>query len=184
MEVCTKSWGSRWDCWYWQDITGSAGWASSGINKCKCWLSAHRRSYHHTTGPALTTCPGTESILSFSKTCTRNSCQCESCWLVDLERVHLLSSDTKTTTVFLSFPTFPSSLFVLSTFFFNEGCNWASYLMVPNKRNPEQGSTLKIKLMIGVETHVGLVGTRLRHMPISDWIPAPLYLVRGISGDK
>lgn len=78
MEVCTKSWGSRWDCWYGQDITGSVGWASSGINKCKCWLSAHSRSRHHTAGPALTTCTGAESICCFLETCARNS----STWVI------------------------------------------------------------------------------------------------------
>lgn len=158
MEVCTKSWGSRWDCWYWQDITGSAGWASSGINKCKCWLSAHRRSYHHTTGPALTTCPGTESILSFSKTCTRNSCQCESCWLVDLERVHLLSSDTKTTTVFLSFPTFPSSLFVLSTFlpsFSMRAVIEPVTLWCQTSETPSRAAHLRLNSWLGLKLTLG-----------------------------
>lgn len=86
MEVCTKSWGSRWDCWYGQDITGSVGWASSSINKCKCWLSARRRSRHHTAGPALTTCAGAESIGCFLEDVRQEVIKRESCWLEDLKK--------------------------------------------------------------------------------------------------
>lgn len=74
MGVCSESWGGRWDRWNWQDITGPVGWASSGINKCKCWLSAHRGSQQCTAGPDLTTCPGTQRSLPSPETCIRKSC--------------------------------------------------------------------------------------------------------------
>ena len=154
--------------WYWQGIRRPVGGASYCINKCKCWLSFTQRELESYSCASFDYLPRfREHTFLFQIMCQ----QIINKSLEDLERVHLLSSATKTTTVLLYSSTFSFSLicsFYLSFFeaivftsrrdFLNEGGNWDGYLMAPRK-----AAHFRQRLIIGVDTQVVLVGTQISH---------------------